>query len=130
VGLIQHNIPFENAAGVLSWLLTAIKLGASKIVCLYGTFESPRQLFTAVRLGFWISRSVPVGLTLRLWWCLWGAVILIVGHCDDVSVFYLFFQNLLSCSSLVRSCTMCSLLNCFFSLRSQLRNSRGSQTLL
>jgi hypothetical protein len=74
VGLIQHNIPFGNAAGVLSWLLTAIKLGASKIVCLYGMFDSHRQLFTTVHGATWllaIAKSA-VGLTLRLWCCLWG----------------------------------------------------------
>jgi hypothetical protein len=45
---IQHYFTCENAVGELSWLLTAIKLGASKIVCLYSMFDNHRQVFTRV----------------------------------------------------------------------------------
>jgi len=51
---IQHYVTCKNAVGELSWLLTAIKLGASKIVCLYGMFDSHRQVFTTVRGAIWL----------------------------------------------------------------------------
>jgi len=54
VGHIQHNIPFENTVGVLSWLLTANNLGASKIVCLYVKFDSHKQLYTTVHGATWL----------------------------------------------------------------------------
>jgi hypothetical protein len=50
---IQHYFTCENAAGNLRWLLTAIKLGASKIVCFYGMFGSHRQVFTTVHGAIW-----------------------------------------------------------------------------
>jgi hypothetical protein len=40
--------------GELSWLLTAVKLGASKIVCLYGKFDSHRQVFATVHGATWL----------------------------------------------------------------------------
>ena len=95
VGHIQHNIPFEKAAGVLSWLLTANKLGANKIVCLYIMFDSHRQLFTTLHGATWLLAiakcTYRVNITFMVLFM--GAVILIVGHCDDVSVVYLFLQK-------------------------------------
>jgi len=51
---IQHYFICENAVGELSWLLTAIKLGASKIACLYGMFDSHRQVFARVHGAIWL----------------------------------------------------------------------------
>jgi hypothetical protein len=51
---IQHYVTRENVVGELSWLLTAIKLGASKIVCLYGMFDSHRQVFATVHGAIWL----------------------------------------------------------------------------
>jgi len=51
---IQHYVTRENAVGELSWLLTAIKLEASKIVCLYDMFDSNRQVFTTVHGAIWL----------------------------------------------------------------------------
>ena len=76
VGHIQHNIPFENAAGVLSWLLTANKLGASKIVCFYGTFHSHRQLFTTVHGATWLLAIAKCACRVNLTF-----MVLFIGDC-------------------------------------------------
>jgi hypothetical protein len=54
VGHNQHDIPCENVACELSWLLTAINLGASKILCRNGLLVSHRQVFTTVQGATWL----------------------------------------------------------------------------
>ena len=57
--------------------------------------DSHRQLFTTVHSATWLlaiakcaCRVIVTFMVLFI-----GAVILIVGHCDDVSVVYLFLQK-------------------------------------
>jgi len=95
VGHIQHNIPFEKAVGELSWLLTAIKLGVSKIVCLYGMFVSHRPVFTTVHGAIWLLAIAKCACRVKVTFMVlfMGAVILIVGQSTDVSVVSLFLQK-------------------------------------
>jgi hypothetical protein len=54
LGHNQYDITCENVAWKLSWLLTGIKLGESKIVCPCGMFASHRQVFTTVQGVTWL----------------------------------------------------------------------------
>jgi hypothetical protein len=133
---IQHYATCENATRELRCLLTAIKLGSSKIVCLYSMFDSHRQLFITVYGATWLLAigkcACRVNVTFMVPFM--RAVMFIVGHCVDVSVVYLFLQkqsliHLLGCCFLVCSFNKCSMLSCFFSLSPHLTNSNGSQPL-
>jgi len=92
---IQHNVTCENAVGELSWLLTTINLGASKIVCLYGMLDSHRQMFTTVHGATWLMTIAKCACSVNVTFMLlfMETVIFIVGHCADVSVVYLFLQK-------------------------------------
>jgi hypothetical protein len=119
VGNNQHDIPCENAVWELSWLLPAIELGANKIICLYGLFDSHRQVFTTVRGATWLLTigkcACRVDVTFVVLF-MRGCHVHCGPLCRGVGCLFILTETkiylyLLGCCYLVCSCSKCSVLS-------------------